>query len=169
MAAWASSRKPAPPSIYRDARIAPIYEGTNGIQANDLVFRKLGRDGGEAAAAFCAEIEALAAELATARDDDLTAIGTQLAAGGKALQQATDWIAANREREAVAAAAARRAVSAPVRHCDRRLPDGESGPRRSPDHRRGRERFGLLRSQNRHRAFLTPTTCSARRRHSSIR
>src|SRR5579862_4905960 len=34
---------------YRDARIAPIYEGTNGIQANDLVGRKLARDKGEAA------------------------------------------------------------------------------------------------------------------------
>lgn len=33
---------------YRDARILPIYEGTNGIQANDLVFRKLMRDEGEA-------------------------------------------------------------------------------------------------------------------------
>jgi hypothetical protein len=33
MAAWASSRKPAPRSYYRDIRIAPIYEGTNGIQA----------------------------------------------------------------------------------------------------------------------------------------
>jgi hypothetical protein len=33
---------------YRDARIAPIYEGTNGIQAIDLVGRKLARDGGEA-------------------------------------------------------------------------------------------------------------------------
>jgi alkylation response protein AidB-like acyl-CoA dehydrogenase len=43
---------------YRDARIAPIYEGTNGIQANDLVGRKLGRDGGEAAREFFGEIRA---------------------------------------------------------------------------------------------------------------
>ncbi len=34
---------------YRDARILPIYEGTNGIQAADLVFRKILRDGGESA------------------------------------------------------------------------------------------------------------------------
>jgi hypothetical protein len=33
---------------YRDARITPIYEGTNGIQAGDLVGRKLSQDGGEA-------------------------------------------------------------------------------------------------------------------------
>ena len=90
----------------RDARIAPIYEGTNGIQANDLVFRKIGRDGGKAAAVFCAEIGALAAELAASRSDGLGAVGTQLASGGQALQRATDWIAANQEREPLAAAAA---------------------------------------------------------------
>ena len=45
-AAWATSRRPAPRSIYRDARIAAIYEGTNGIQAIDLVTRKLPLDGG---------------------------------------------------------------------------------------------------------------------------
>src|SRR3954466_2224829 len=42
----------------RDARIAPIYEGTNGIQANDLVGRKLGRDRGEAARELIAEMRA---------------------------------------------------------------------------------------------------------------
>ena len=41
---------------YRDARIAPIYEGTNGIQAADLVTRKLGLDGGGAIAALIADI-----------------------------------------------------------------------------------------------------------------
>src|SRR5438105_15323233 len=47
----------------RDARIAPIYEGTNGIQANDLVGRKLARDGGETAAALVAEMRATASTL----------------------------------------------------------------------------------------------------------
>ncbi|HVH82016.1 MAG TPA: acyl-CoA dehydrogenase family protein, partial [Stellaceae bacterium] len=42
---------------YRDARIAAIYEGTNGIQAGDLVGRKLGRDKGEAARALFDEIK----------------------------------------------------------------------------------------------------------------
>jgi hypothetical protein len=41
---------------YRDARIAPIYEGTNGIQAADLVTRKLGLEDGEALAALFADI-----------------------------------------------------------------------------------------------------------------
>jgi len=47
----------------RDARIAPIYEGTNGIQANDLIGRKLGRDQGEAARELIAEMRASLAEL----------------------------------------------------------------------------------------------------------
>ena len=42
--------------FYRDARILPIYEGTNGIQAMDLVFRKLPLGGGEVAKAFIGEI-----------------------------------------------------------------------------------------------------------------
>jgi hypothetical protein len=47
---------------YRDARIAPIYEGTNGIQAADLVGRKLTGDGGAGVAALLAEIRAEAAD-----------------------------------------------------------------------------------------------------------
>lgn len=43
---------------FRDARIAPIYEGTNGIQAADLVGRKLGLDSGEAMSSLIAEIKA---------------------------------------------------------------------------------------------------------------
>jgi alkylation response protein AidB-like acyl-CoA dehydrogenase len=42
---------------YRDARILPIYEGTNGIQAADLAFRKTARDGGAAAKAYIARLE----------------------------------------------------------------------------------------------------------------
>jgi hypothetical protein len=47
----------------RDARIAPIYEGTNGIQANDLVGRKLGRDGGEAARDLFAEMRPILSQI----------------------------------------------------------------------------------------------------------
>lgn len=43
---------------FRDARIAPIYEGTNGIQAADLVGRKLGLDGGDAMMSLIADIKA---------------------------------------------------------------------------------------------------------------
>jgi alkylation response protein AidB-like acyl-CoA dehydrogenase len=45
---------------YRDARILPIYEGTNGIQANDLLFRKVMRDKGEAASAWIIDMKSFA-------------------------------------------------------------------------------------------------------------
>jgi alkylation response protein AidB-like acyl-CoA dehydrogenase len=48
---------------YRDARIAPIYEGTNGIQAMDLVGRKLGQDGGQSARELIADMRATLAAL----------------------------------------------------------------------------------------------------------
>ena len=74
MAAWASSRIPALAQLYRDARIAPIYEGTNGIQANDLVGRKLARDNGAAARDFIAGIRASDRDLAAAPGAELAPI-----------------------------------------------------------------------------------------------
>ena len=74
---------------YRDARILPIYEGTNGIQAADLVFRKLGRDGGAAAAAFLAEVEEARAALAARPGDDAAVIAGALGAAAAALGEAT--------------------------------------------------------------------------------
>jgi len=49
--------------FYRDARITPIYEGTNGIQAMDLVGRKLSQDGGQSARDLIAEMKATALRL----------------------------------------------------------------------------------------------------------
>ncbi len=71
----------------RDARIAPIYEGTNGIQANDLVGRKLGRDQGEAARELIAEMRATLGEL-----DGFDAIQAPLKSGIEALGQATEYL-----------------------------------------------------------------------------
>src|SRR6185437_5385883 len=76
----------------RDARIAPIYEGTNGIQANDLVGRKLLRDKGMAAKELIDEMRALDAPLTAATGDDLAAIREALAAGIDALAAASDWM-----------------------------------------------------------------------------
>jgi 3-(methylthio)propanoyl-CoA dehydrogenase len=73
----------------RDARIAPIYEGTNGIQANDLVGRKLARDRGAAAGELVAAIATTATALEQARNADLAAIGAALEAGAAALATAT--------------------------------------------------------------------------------
>jgi len=76
----------------RDARIAPIYEGTNGIQANDLVGRKLARDQGEAAAELFAEIAATAAEMAALRE--MAPVRAALAEGLATLERATAHLVA---------------------------------------------------------------------------
>jgi alkylation response protein AidB-like acyl-CoA dehydrogenase len=72
--------------LLRDARIAPIYEGTNGIQALDLAGRKLQRDGGAALAGLIDQVEATAAALAT--DAELAPLGESLAAGAADLRAA---------------------------------------------------------------------------------
>jgi len=78
----------------RDARIAPIYEGANGIQANDLVGRKLARDHGAAARELIADIAATAADLEQARGADIAAIGAALRAALAALDTATEDLVA---------------------------------------------------------------------------
>ncbi|WP_458527323.1 acyl-CoA dehydrogenase [Onishia taeanensis] len=72
--------------LWRDARIAPIYEGTNGIQALDLAGRKLARDDGAALAALLDEVEATAGRLADS--PALTLQGAALAAGADDLRAA---------------------------------------------------------------------------------
>ncbi len=62
----------------RDVRITSIYEGTNGIQAADLLNRKLARDGGATMQALQAQIRALAESLAKAEDPALVEIGRHL-------------------------------------------------------------------------------------------
>src|SRR5216117_479653 len=65
---------------YRDARITTIYEGTTGIQANDLIGRKTARDGGGAARAILAEVAEVAAQCSATFDADVKAIGAGLGA-----------------------------------------------------------------------------------------
>jgi acyl-CoA dehydrogenase len=76
----------------RDARITTIYEGTTGIQANDLVGRKIARESGLTAKDVLKRIRALDAELAKAPGDDFKAIRSRLAAGAAALNEGVDWI-----------------------------------------------------------------------------
>lgn len=59
---------------YRDARILPIYEGTNGIQAADLVFRKILRDGGAALKVALAEWSGSIRDLKDGKGDDLAVL-----------------------------------------------------------------------------------------------
>lgn len=78
--------------FYRDARILPIYEGTNGIQAADLCFRKIARDGGAAAHQWIKEGEAVLQKLNGARGDDMSVIGNSLKDGLLALNNVTQWL-----------------------------------------------------------------------------
>ncbi|MGQ7247981.1 acyl-CoA dehydrogenase [Halomonas sp. V046] len=70
--------------MLRDARIAPIYEGTNGIQALDLAGRKLQRDDGAALAALIDDVEATAAALGA--HAELSGLAPELAAGAQDLR-----------------------------------------------------------------------------------
>jgi alkylation response protein AidB-like acyl-CoA dehydrogenase len=85
---------------YRDARIAPIYEGTNGIQAMDLVGRKLSMDGGEAAKALIADMKATLTQLGALYSGKPL---ERFATGIEAVQDATLWLL---DRKAEPAAAA---------------------------------------------------------------
>ena len=89
----------------RDARILPIYEGTNGIQARDLVGRKVAKDGGETMLGLVAEMRALVQEMKGAPGDDLAAIAAGLAAAADALEDATKWVAQSVKAELVNALA----------------------------------------------------------------
>ena len=74
---------------YRDARIAPIYEGANGIQAMDLVGRKLSQDGGASAKAIIVEMKATLADLAGLYAGKPV---ERFAAAISAVQDATHWL-----------------------------------------------------------------------------
>jgi alkylation response protein AidB-like acyl-CoA dehydrogenase len=91
----------------RDARIAAIYEGTNGIQAMDLVGRKLQGDGGAAAKTFVANARKEADLLKAAKRDELKSMGARLEAAARALDASTDGLleAAKSDQEAVLAGA----------------------------------------------------------------
>lgn len=76
---------------WRDSRIAPIYEGTNGIQAIDLVLRKIPMRSGGVVREFFAEIAALDAQLEAA-GDVFALIRASLADALSALEGATEWL-----------------------------------------------------------------------------
>ncbi len=87
----------------RDARIAPIYEGTNGIQAIDLVTRKLPQSDGGAVAAYVADARAAVDRAAGSDVPGLAEAGASVGRSLDALEAATSWL---RETLAVDQAAA---------------------------------------------------------------
>ncbi|MGL4408957.1 MAG: acyl-CoA dehydrogenase C-terminal domain-containing protein [Zoogloea sp.] len=78
---------------WRDARITTIYEGTTGIQANDLLFRKLLRDTGATAKIFFKEISQTIAQLKASPGPELPRLGQRLEKALGAWMQATEWLA----------------------------------------------------------------------------
>ncbi|HUL97337.1 MAG TPA: acyl-CoA dehydrogenase [Usitatibacter sp.] len=76
----------------RDARITTIYEGTTGIQANDLVGRKMGREEGRTALALLAELEKLVPQLAASGDANLEAIGEALQLAAAKARETVQWV-----------------------------------------------------------------------------
>ncbi|MDE2370575.1 MAG: acyl-CoA dehydrogenase [Burkholderiales bacterium] len=78
----------------RDAKILTIYEGTTAIQANDLVGRKTGRDGGATARGIAAQVEATEAALAARASADGKAVAKRLAAARMAFLDVVDFMCA---------------------------------------------------------------------------
>ena len=93
--------------LYRDARITPIYEGTNGIQAIDLAGRKLSMADGAAMTAMIEEIDQTARDARDSNDPTLVHIAERLVVAKEALSEATDWMKRTmRENREVALAGA---------------------------------------------------------------
>ena len=79
-------------ALLRGARIAPIYEGTNGIQAIDLVTRKLPQSGGDHVRGYIAELRAVADEVAASNRPAFGDSAARLIAALDELAQATAWL-----------------------------------------------------------------------------
>ncbi|HKZ97582.1 MAG TPA: acyl-CoA dehydrogenase family protein [Hyphomicrobiaceae bacterium] len=77
---------------YRDARILPIYEGTNGIQAIDLVMRKLPLGGGSAVKSYLAELKATVMDVEASNRPDFGRMGQRMAETFAAFEKATGWM-----------------------------------------------------------------------------
>jgi hypothetical protein len=89
----------------RDARVLAIYEGTNGIQANDLVFRKIARDQGAAFRHLLTDIEKTLEMLKAHKGDDFVSMHRNFAKAVDALRVSSDWILKKAKEDAAATAA----------------------------------------------------------------
>ena len=87
----------------RDARITTIYEGTTGIQASDLVGRKIAREGGVTVKEWVAVLKKFDAELSKSGNPDVQALRKRLAAGAQAVVESVDFILATAGKDPNAA------------------------------------------------------------------
>jgi len=90
---------------FRDARIAPIYEGTNGIQAIDLVTRKLPLSGGATVKAYMDELRRIVAAIDASNDPAFGWTGVRLREALDSLERATLWLQARPQQDAALAGA----------------------------------------------------------------
>ena len=90
---------------YRDARIAAIYEGTNGIQAIDLVTRKLPLNGGATVAAYIDELRRTAAAVKASNAAGFGDTAARLTETIDSLERATQWLLAQKDADAALAGA----------------------------------------------------------------
>src|SRR5579863_7149293 len=86
--------------LLRDARIGPIYEGTNGIQAIDLVTRKLPLGGGAVVEAYLGELRGIVEAVNATNDPALGWTGVRLQEAVESLTRATHWLLARLDKEA---------------------------------------------------------------------
>ena len=100
---------------YRDARILPIYEGTNGIQAIDLVTRKLPLEGGKVVEAYIAELAQTVDEVRASNRPEFGRMGERLGEAVAALAEATRWMGGALQNEPGGGAGRCPALSAAVR------------------------------------------------------
>ena len=89
----------------RDARITTIYEGTTGIQAMDLVGRKIAREGGSTAKAWLSALKAFDAELSKSANADIKALRGELAQGAQAVSDCVNFIVETKDPRAAFAGA----------------------------------------------------------------
>ena len=81
----------------RDARITTIYEGTTGIQAMDLVGRKIAREAGATAKTWLASLKSLDAEMAKSGNADVKALRNALAQGAQAVADCVNFIVESKD------------------------------------------------------------------------
>jgi butyryl-CoA dehydrogenase len=89
----------------RDARITTIYEGTTGIQAMDLMGRKIAREGGATARAWLSTLKHFDADLAKSQNKDIQALRAELMRGVQAIEDCVSYIVESKDPRATFAGA----------------------------------------------------------------
>jgi acyl-CoA dehydrogenase len=90
---------------YRDARIAAIYEGTNGIQALDLVTRKVPLEGGQTVALYIDELRSTVKSVQSSNATEFGETARRLGDAVESLERATRWLIAQKASDAALAGA----------------------------------------------------------------